>query len=178
MTLLLPTPVHLRAYYQNAATDQLVATPGTPQAVILNQVSDNQNVTLKNASNQVWNGTTITTGQRFVFTTPGDYLLSFVANPVIVSGQPGQFRIWWKVNNTTDVVGSSTSVQLVTNAGAVGTSGQTVITRSLITDFAVGDYIELWMDAEKANTGLRSMAPATGPVAPAVVVNINMIGYN
>jgi hypothetical protein len=97
----------------------------------------------------------------------------------MTANQPGQMRLWWKVNGTTDIPGSSTAYLITNNSGGVGTAAANIITRSIIYDFlTIGDYAELWMDAEKSNnTGLRSLAPATGPVAPAIVVGIHQIGY-
>lgn len=178
MTILLPQAIHIRAYFQDTGNDQTITTAGTPQVVLFNQVPDNANIVLKDASNQTWNGTTVTTGQRFVFNSPGDYHISFVAQAMVSLNQPIQMRMWWKLNGTTDIPGSSTAYLITNNTGA-GVAAANIITRSMIYDFlTVGDYIELWMDADTSNrAGLRSLAPATGPTAPGVVVNIHQIGY-
>lgn len=180
MTLLLPQAVHIRAYYYGAPTDQTIATPGTPQAVLFDQVPDYGGIVLKNSSNQQWNGGAVATGQRFVVPNAGDYLINFEAAPFVSTGAPARFRIWMRCSTgggaAADVTASSTAIVIASNSSA-GVPPNATASRSIIYDAALpGDYFEFWMDGE-VNTGLRGTAPATGPVSPAIVVCINQIGY-
>ena len=110
-----------------------------------------------------------TPASRLVFEEAGQYMVSFSAQIASTSGSTVNFWFWTSVNGT-DVSGSTIKSALHQNGSVL------VVGRSVIFNFAAGDYLEaMW--AVDSTTGFLHSTAATAfaPAAPSSTIAITRL---
>ena len=110
-----------------------------------------------------------TPASRIVFEEAGEYMISFSAQIASTSGSTVNFWFWPRVNGS-DVAGSTMKNALHQNGATL------VVSRSVIFNFAAGDYLEaMW--AVDSTSGFLDATAATAfaPAAPASTIAITRL---
>jgi hypothetical protein len=118
------------------------------------------------AAEGITNGTP---ASRIVFEEAGEYMISFSAQIASTSSSTVNFWFWPRVNGT-DVAGSTMKNALHQNGATL------VVSRSVIFNFAAGDYLEaMW--AVDSTSGFLDATAATAfaPAAPASTIAITRL---
>jgi hypothetical protein len=118
------------------------------------------------AAEGITNGTP---ASRIVFEEAGEYMISFSAQISSTSSSTVNFWFWPRVNGT-DVAGSTMKNALHQNGATL------VVSRSVIFNFAAGDYLEaMW--AVDSTSGFLDATAATAfaPAAPASTIAITRL---
>jgi hypothetical protein len=118
------------------------------------------------AAEGITNGTP---ASRIVFEEAGEYMISFSAQIASTSSSTVNFWFWPRVNGV-DVAGSTMKNALHQNGATL------VVSRSVIFNFAAGDYLEaMW--AVDSTSGFLDATAATAfaPAAPASTIAITRL---
>ena len=110
-----------------------------------------------------------TPASRLVFAEAGQYMIAFSAQIASTSSSTVNFWFWPRVNGT-DVAGSTMKNALHQNGATL------VVSRSVIFNFAAGDYLEaMW--AVDSTSGFLDATAATAfaPAAPASTIAITRL---
>jgi len=118
------------------------------------------------AAEGITNGTP---ASRIVFEEAGEYMISFSAQISSTSGSTVNFWFWPRVNGV-DVAGSTMKNALHQNGATL------VVSRSVIFNFAAGDYLEAMWAVDSTNGFLdATAATAFAPAAPASTIAITRL---
>jgi len=110
-----------------------------------------------------------TPASRLVFAEAGEYMISFSAQISSTSTSTVNFWFWPRVNGV-DVAGSTMKNALHQNGAVI------VVSRTVIFDFAAGDYLEaMWAVDGTSGTLNASAATAFAPAAPASTMAITRL---
>lgn len=110
-----------------------------------------------------------TPASRLVFEEAGEYMISFSAQISSTSSSTVNFWFWPRVNGV-DVAGSTMKNALHQNGAVI------VVSRTVIFDFAAGDYLEaMWAVDGTSGTLNASAATAFAPAAPASTMAITRL---
>jgi hypothetical protein len=110
-----------------------------------------------------------TPASRLVFAEAGEYMISFSAQISSTSSSTVNFWFWPRVNGV-DVAGSTMKNALHQNGAVI------VVSRTVIFDFAAGDYLEaMWAVDGTSGTLNASAATAFAPAAPASTMAITRL---
>jgi hypothetical protein len=110
-----------------------------------------------------------TPASRLVFAEAGEYMISFSAQISSTSSSTANFWFWPRVNGV-DVAGSTMKNALHQNGAVI------VVSRTVIFDFAAGDYLEaMWAVDGTSGTLNASAATAFAPAAPASTMAITRL---
>jgi hypothetical protein len=143
-------------YAGGVTTDQTAASTNTAYALTYTS----------SAAEGITNGTP---ASRIVFEEAGEYMISFSAQISSTSSSTVNFWFWPRVNGT-DVAGSTMKNALHQNGATL------VVSRSVIFNFAAGDYLEaMW--AVDSTSGFLDATAATAfaPAAPASTIAITRL---
>ena len=143
-------------YAGGVTTDQTAASTNTAYALTYTS----------SAADGITNGTP---ASRLVFEEAGQYMISFSAQISSTSGSTVNFWFWPRVNGV-DVAGSTMKNALHQNGATL------VVSRSVIFNFAAGDYLEaMW--AVDSTSGFLDATAATAfaPAAPASTIAITRL---
>ena len=143
-------------YAGGITTDQTAASINTAYALTYTS----------SAAEGITNGTP---ASRIVFEEAGEYMISFSAQISSTSSSTVNFWFWPRVNGT-DVAGSTMKNALHQNGATL------VVSRSVIFNFAAGDYLEaMW--AVDSTSGFLDATAATAfaPAAPASTIAITRL---
>lgn len=143
-------------YTGGITTDQTAASTDTAYALTYTSSS----------AEGITNGTP---ASRIVFEEAGEYMISFSAQIASTSGSTVNFWFWPRVNGV-DVAGSTMKNALHQNGATL------VVSRSVIFNFAAGDYLEaMW--AVDSTSGFLNATAATAfaPAAPASTIAITRL---
>jgi len=118
------------------------------------------------AAEGITNGTP---ASRIVFEEAGEYMISFSAQIASTSSSTVNFWFWPRVNGV-DVAGSTMKNALHQNGATL------VVSRSVIFNFAAGDYLEAMWAVDSTNGFLdATAATAFAPAAPASTIAITRL---
>jgi hypothetical protein len=143
-------------YAGGITTDQTAASINTAYALTYTSSS----------AEGITNGTP---ASRIVFEEAGEYMISFSAQISSTSSSTVNFWFWPRVNGV-DVTGSTMKNALHQNGATL------VVSRSVIFNFAAGDYLEaMW--AVDSTSGFLDATAATAfaPAAPASTISITRL---
>jgi len=143
-------------YAGGVTTDQTAASTNTAYALTYTS----------SIAEGITNGTP---ASRIVFEEAGEYMISFSAQISSTSGSTVNFWFWPRVNGS-DVAGSTMKNALHQNGATL------VVSRSVIFNFAAGDYLEaMW--AVDSTSGFLDATAATAfaPAAPASTIAITRL---
>ena len=143
-------------YTGGITTDQTAASTDTAYALTYTSSS----------AEGITNGTP---ASRIVFEEAGEYMISFSAQIASTSSSTVNFWFWPRVNGV-DVAGSTMKNALHQNGATL------VVSRSVIFNFAAGDYLEaMW--AVDSTSGFLDATAATAfaPAAPASTIAITRL---
>ena len=143
-------------YAGGVTTDQTAASINTAYALTYTS----------SAADGITNGTP---ASRIVFEEAGEYMISFSAQISSTSSSTVNFWFWPRVNGV-DVAGSTMKNALHQNGATL------VVSRSVIFNFAAGDYLEaMW--AVDSTSGFLDATAATAfaPAAPASTIAITRL---
>ena len=143
-------------YTGGITTDQTAASTDTAYALTYTSSS----------AEGITNGTP---ASRIVFEEAGEYMISFSAQISSTSSSTVNFWFWPRVNGV-DVAGSTMKNALHQNGATL------VVSRSVIFNFAAGDYLEaMW--AVDSTSGFLDATAATAfaPAAPASTIAITRL---
>jgi len=143
-------------YAGGITTDQTAAATNTAYALTY----------ASSAAEGITNGTP---ASRIVFEEAGEYMISFSAQISSTSSSTVNFWFWPRVNGV-DVAGSTMKNALHQNGATL------VVSRSVIFNFAAGDYLEaMW--AVDSTSGFLDATAATAfaPAAPASTIAITRL---
>ena len=143
-------------YAGGITTDQTAASTDTAYALTYTS----------SAADGITNGTP---ASRLVFEEAGQYMVSFSAQIASTSSSTVNFWFWPRVNGV-DVAGSTMKNALHQNGATL------VVSRSVIFNFAAGDYLEaMW--AVDSTSGFLDATAATAfaPAAPASTIAITRL---
>ena len=143
-------------YAGGITTDQTAASINTAYALTYTS----------SAAEGITNGTP---ASRIVFEEAGEYMISFSAQISSTSSSTVNFWFWPRVNGV-DVAGSTMKNALHQNGATL------VVSRSVIFNFAAGDYLEaMW--AVDSTSGFLDATAATAfaPAAPASTIAITRL---
>ena len=143
-------------YAGGVTTDQTAASINTAYALTYTS----------SAAEGITNGTP---ASRIVFEEAGEYMISFSAQISSTSSSTVNFWFWPRVNGV-DVAGSTMKNALHQNGATL------VVSRSVIFNFAAGDYLEaMW--AVDSTSGFLDATAATAfaPAAPASTIAITRL---
>jgi hypothetical protein len=143
-------------YAGGITTDQTAASINTAYALTYTSSS----------AEGITNGTP---ASRIVFEEAGEYMISFSAQISSTSSSTVNFWFWPRVNGV-DVAGSTMKNALHQNGATL------VVSRSVIFNFAAGDYLEaMW--AVDSTSGFLDATAATAfaPAAPASTISITRL---
>lgn len=143
-------------YAGGITTDQTAASTNTAYALTYTS----------SAADGITNGTP---ASRLVFEEAGQYMISFSAQISSTSSSTVNFWFWPRVNGV-DVAGSTMKNALHQNGATL------VVSRSVIFNFAAGDYLEaMW--AVDSTSGFLDATAATAfaPAAPASTIAITRL---
>jgi len=143
-------------YTGGITTDQTAASTDTAYALTYTSSS----------AEGITNGTP---ASRIVFEEAGEYMVSFSAQIASTSSSTVNFWFWPRVNGV-DVAGSTMKNALHQNGATL------VVSRSVIFNFAAGDYLEaMW--AVDSTSGFLDATAATAfaPAAPASTIAITRL---
>jgi len=143
-------------YAGGITTDQTAASTNTAYALTYTSSS----------AEGITNGTP---ASRIVFEEAGEYMISFSAQISSTSSSTVNFWFWPRVNGV-DVAGSTMKNALHQNGATL------VVSRSVIFNFAAGDYLEaMW--AVDSTSGFLDATAATAfaPAAPASTIAITRL---
>ena len=143
-------------YAGGITTDQTAAATNTAYALTYTS----------SAADGITNGTP---ASRIVFEEAGEYMISFSAQIASTSGSTVNFWFWPRVNGV-DVAGSTMKNALHQNGATL------VVSRSVIFNFAAGDYLEAMWAVDSTNGFLdATAATAFAPAAPASTIAITRL---
>jgi len=143
-------------YAGGITTDQTAAATNTAYALTYTS----------SAADGITNGTP---ASRIVFEEAGEYMISFSAQISSTSGSTVNFWFWPRVNGV-DVAGSTMKNALHQNGATL------VVSRSVIFNFAAGDYLEAMWAVDSTNGFLdATAATAFAPAAPASTIAITRL---
>jgi hypothetical protein len=143
-------------YAGGVTTDQTAASTNTAYALTYTS----------SIAEGITNGTP---ASRIVFEESGEYMISFSAQISSTSSSTVNFWFWPRVNGV-DVAGSTMKNALHQNGATL------VVSRSVIFNFAAGDYLEaMW--AVDSTSGFLDATAATAfaPAAPASTIAITRL---
>jgi len=143
-------------YAGGVTTDQTAASTNTAYALTYTS----------SIAEGITNGTP---ASRIVFEEAGEYMISFSAQISSTSSSTVNFWFWPRVNGV-DVAGSTMKNALHQNGATL------VVSRSVIFNFAAGDYLEaMW--AVDSTSGFLDAAAATAfaPAAPSSTIAITRL---
>jgi hypothetical protein len=143
-------------YAGGVTTDQTAASTNTAYALTYTS----------SIAEGITNGTP---ASRIVFEESGEYMISFSAQISSTSSSTVNFWFWPRVNGV-DVAGSTMKNALHQNGATL------VVSRSVIFNFAAGDYLEaMW--AVDSTSGFLDVTAATAfaPAAPASTIAITRL---
>jgi len=143
-------------YAGGVTTDQTAASTNTAYALTYTS----------SAADGITNGTP---ASRLVFEEAGQYMISFSAQISSTSGSTVNFWFWPRVNGV-DVAGSTMKNALHQNGATL------VVSRSVIFNFAAGDYLEAMWAVDRTSGFLdATAATAFAPAAPASTIAITRL---
>ena len=143
-------------YAGGITTDQTAASINTAYALTYTS----------SAAEGITNGTP---ASRIVFEEAGEYMISFSAQISSTSSSTVNFWFWPRVNGS-DVAGSTMKNALHQNGATL------VVSRSVIFNFAAGDYLEAMWAVDSTNGFLdATAATAFAPAAPASTIAITRL---
>ena len=143
-------------YAGGVTTDQTAASINTAYALTYTS----------SAAEGIANGTP---ASRIVFEEAGEYMISFSAQISSTSSSTVNFWFWPRVNGV-DVAGSTMKNALHQNGATL------VVSRSVIFNFAAGDYLEAMWAVDSTSGFLDATAPtAFAPAAPASTIAITRL---
>jgi hypothetical protein len=143
-------------YAGGITTDQTAASINTAYALTYTSSS----------ADGITNGTP---ASRIVFEEAGEYMISFSAQISSTSSSTVNFWFWPRVNGT-DVASSTMKNALHQNGATL------VVSRSVIFNFAAGDYLEAMWAVDNTNGFLdATAATAFAPAAPASTIAITRL---
>jgi len=143
-------------YAGGVTTDQTAASTNTAYALTYTS----------SIADGITNGTP---ASRIVFEEAGEYMISFSAQISSTSGSTVNFWFWPRVNGS-DVAGSTMKNALHQNGATL------VVSRSVIFNFAAGDYLEAMWAVDSTNGFLdATAATAFAPAAPASTIAITRL---
>ena len=143
-------------YAGGITTDQTAAATNTAYALTY----------ASSAAEGIANGTP---ASRIVFEEAGEYMISFSAQISSTSSSTVNFWFWPRVNGV-DVAGSTMKNALHQNGATL------VVSRSVIFNFAAGDYLEAMWAVDSTNGFLdATAATAFAPAAPASTIAITRL---
>jgi hypothetical protein len=143
-------------YAGGITTDQTAASINTAYALTYTS----------SAAEGITNGTP---ASRIVFEEAGEYMISFSAQISSTSSSTVNFWFWPRVNGS-DVAGSTMKNALHQNGATL------VVSRSVIFNFAAGDYLEAMWAVDSTNGFLdATAATAFAPAAPASTIAISRL---
>ena len=143
-------------YAGGITTDQTAASTDTAYALTYTS----------SAADGITNGTP---ASRLVFEEAGQYMVSFSAQIASTSSSTVNFWFWPRVNGV-DVAGSTMKNALHQNGATL------VVSRSVIFNFAAGDYLEaMWAVVSTSGFLDATAATAFAPAAPASTIAITRL---